>query len=88
MFLGYCRSCYQDQPLAGVRAAANRLGLIFLAVYRTPIFAIIFCLNLTLIVDKSRNDKDFKLNVYLMTGAFTVMVSCITIALLTILDGA
>ena len=59
----------------------------FMAVYGTPILAIIFCLNLALIIDKSRNDKDFKLNVYLMTGAFTVMVSCITIALLTILDG-
>ena len=73
------RSCYRDQPLVGVRAAANRLGLIFFAVYRTPILAIIFCLNLALIVDKS-HDEDFKLNVYIMTEAFTIMVYCITIA--------
>lgn len=60
---------------------------ISMAVYGTPILAIIFCLNLAIIIDKSRHDKDFKLNVYLMTGAFTIMVSCITIALLTVLDG-
>lgn len=59
---------------------------IFMAVYGTPVLAIIFCLNLALIIDKSRSDKDFKLNVYLMTGAFTIMMSSITIALLTILD--
>ena len=60
----------------------------FIAVYGTPILAIIFCLNLALIIDKSRKDKDFTLNVYLMTGAFTIMISCITMALLTVLDGA
>ena len=60
---------------------------IFMAVYGTPILAIIFCINLALIIDKSSNDKDFKVNVYIMTGAFTIMVSCITIALLTVLDG-
>ena len=60
---------------------------IFMAVYGTPILAIIFCLNLALIIDKSRNDKDFTSNVYFMTGSFTIMVSCITIALLTVLDG-
>lgn len=60
---------------------------IFMAVYGTPVLSIIFCLNLALIIDKSRNDKDFTLNVYLMTGAFTIMISCITIALLTVLDG-
>ena len=60
---------------------------ISMAVYGTPILAIIFCLNLALIIDKSRHDKDFRLNVYSLTGAFTVMVSCITIALLTVLDG-
>ncbi|WP_225231103.1 hypothetical protein [Solibacillus faecavium] len=58
-----------------------------MAVYGTPVLAIIFCLNLALIIDKSRNDKDFQVNVYLMTGAFTIMMSCITIALLTVLDG-
>ncbi|WP_339212335.1 hypothetical protein [Solibacillus sp. FSL W8-0372] len=60
---------------------------IYMAVYGTPVLAIIFCLNLALIIDKSRNDKDFHVNVYLMTGAFTIMMSCITIALLTVLDG-
>ena len=60
---------------------------IFMAVYGTPILAIIFCLNLALIIDKSCKDKDFRLNVYLMTGAFTIMIYCITIALLTVLDG-
>ena len=60
----------------------------FIAVYGTPILAIIFCLNLVLIIDKSRKDKDFTLNVYLMTGAFTIMISCITMALLTVLDRA
>lgn len=60
---------------------------IFIAVYGTPVLAIIFCLNLALIIDKSHNDKDLSLNVYLMTGAFTIMMSCITIALLTVLDG-
>ncbi|MEE1130280.1 MAG: hypothetical protein UHX00_01485 [Caryophanon sp.] len=59
----------------------------FIAVYGTPILAIIFCLNLVLIIDKSRNDQDFRWNVYFMTGAFTIMVSSITIALLTVLDG-
>ena len=60
---------------------------IFMAIYGTPVLAIIFCLNLALIIDKSRHDKDFTANVYFMTGAFTIMVSCITIALLTVLDG-
>ena len=60
---------------------------IIMAVYGTPVLAIIFCLNLALIIDKSRHDKDFKLNVYFMTGAFTIMMTCITIALLTVLDG-
>ena len=60
----------------------------FMAVYGTPFLAIIFCLNLALIIDKSRKDKDFTLNVYLMTGAFTIMISCITMALLTVLDRA
>ena len=61
--------------------------LTFMAVYGTPILAIIFCLNLALIIDKSRKDKDFTLNVYLMTGSFTIMIYCITMALLTVLDG-
>lgn len=39
----------------------------FMAVYGTPILAIIFCINLALIIDKSRHDKDFRVNVYLMT---------------------
>ena len=60
----------------------------FMAVYGTPILAIIFCLNLALIIVKSRKDKDFRLNVYLMTGAFTIMIYCITMALLTVLDRA
>ena len=60
---------------------------IFMVVYGTPILAIIFCLNLALIIDRSRQDKDFRLNVYLMTGAFTIMITCITIALLRVLDG-
>lgn len=60
---------------------------IFMAVYGTPILAVLFCLNLALIIDKSRNNQDFKFNVYVMTGAFTIMMSCITIALLTVLDG-
>lgn len=49
---------------------------ISMAVYGTPILAIIFCLNLAIIIDKSRHDKNFKFNVFLMTGAFTIMVSC------------
>lgn len=60
---------------------------IFMAVYGTPVLSIIFCINLALIIDKSRQDKDFNWNVYFMTGAFTVMTTCITIALLTVLDG-
>ncbi|MEK4629037.1 MAG: hypothetical protein ABS944_03595 [Solibacillus sp.] len=60
---------------------------IFMAVYGTPVLAIIFCLNLALIIDKSRKEIDFRLNVYFMTGAFTIMISCITMALLTVLDG-
>ncbi|MEK5184768.1 hypothetical protein MKY27_06725 [Solibacillus sp. FSL R5-0449] len=60
---------------------------IFMAVYGTPILAVLFCLNLAIIIDKSRNNQDSKFNVYVMTGAFTIMMSCITIALLTVLDG-
>lgn len=60
----------------------------FMAVYGTPILAIIFCINLALIIDKSHKNEAFKLNVYLMTGSFTIMVYCITIALFTVLDGA
>lgn len=60
---------------------------IFMAVYGTPILAVLFCLNLAIIIDKSRNNRDSKFNVYVMTGAFTIMMSCITIALLTVLDG-
>lgn len=60
---------------------------IYMAVYGTPILAIVFCLNLALIIDKSRNDKDFTINVWVMTAAFTTMITCITIALLTVLDG-
>ncbi|WP_339176026.1 hypothetical protein MKY51_06550 [Solibacillus sp. FSL R5-0691] len=60
---------------------------IFMAVYGTPILAVLFCLNLAIIIDKSRNNQDSKFNVYVMTGAFTIMMSCITIALLKVLDG-
>ncbi|MEK4385551.1 hypothetical protein MKZ25_07040 [Solibacillus sp. FSL W7-1464] len=60
---------------------------IFMAVYGTPVLAVLFCLKLALIIDKSRKDEDFRFNVYVMTGAFTLMISCITIALLTVLDG-
>lgn len=58
-----------------------------MAVYGTPIFSIIFCWNIARIIDKARRDEDFRWNVYLMTGAFTIMMSSITIALLTVLDG-
>lgn len=53
----------------------NAPNLALAAVYGTPILAIIFCLNLAIIIDKAHHDKDFKLKVYLMTGAFTIMVS-------------
>lgn len=64
------------------------LFFIMMAIYGTPVLSIIFCWNLARIIDKARKDEDFSGNVYWMTGAFTVMMTCITIALLNVSSGA
>jgi len=58
--------------------------IIMIAAYGTPVLAIIFCLNLVSIIKKVNKgeNEDVSVNTFLMTGAFTIMVSCITYSLL------
>jgi len=56
--------------------------IIMVAAYGTPVLAIIFCLNLVSIIKKVNKGADFSVNTFLMTAAFTIMVSCITYSLL------
>jgi len=58
--------------------------VVMIAAYGTPILAIIFCLNLVSIIKKVSKGANFSVNTFLMTAAFTIMVTCITYSLLLV----
>lgn len=46
---------------------------IFIAVYGTPILAIIFCVNLVTIIKKVKEDQPTIFNTILLTASFVLM---------------
>lgn len=46
---------------------------IFIAVYGTPILAIIFCVNLVTIIKKVKEDQPTIFNTFLLTASFILM---------------
>ncbi|PZX07405.1 hypothetical protein C7437_101518 [Psychrobacillus insolitus] len=53
---------------------------IFIAVYGTPILAIIFCLNLISIIKKVKAEENFSINTVWLTVSFAIMVWSIAVA--------
>ena len=45
----------------------------FIAVYGTPILAIIFCVNLVTIIKKVKEDQSTAFNTFLLTTSFILM---------------
>ena len=52
----------------------------FIAVYGTPILAIIFCLNLISIIKKVKAEENFSINTVWMTVSFVLMMWSIAVA--------
>lgn len=55
---------------------------VFIAVYGTPILAIIFCVNLVTIIKKGKEDQPTIFNTFLLTASFTLMAWSIAFAAL------